>query len=155
MDRFIDKILEARYRVDELIGIGGMANVYKGYDITEDRIVAIKVLKEEFLSDSELVRRFKNEGKAIAVLAHTNIVKVFDVIFDAQYQAIVMEYALIIYGSSTTVMKQALALRRDGMNVGWCRKPALPLPPTDVNKLQESLESLDARHFDFVLDMCR
>ncbi|MBQ7108538.1 MAG: Stk1 family PASTA domain-containing Ser/Thr kinase [Clostridia bacterium] len=92
MDRFVGKRLDGRYEIREIIGVGGMAVVYKAYDSIEDRIVAIKILKEEFASNEEFQRRFKNESKAIAVLSHPNIVKVFDVSFGDLIQYIVMEY---------------------------------------------------------------
>lgn len=92
MDRYIGKRLDGRYEIKEIIGVGGMAVVYKAYDSIEDRIVAVKILKEEFVSNEEFLRRFKNESKAIAVLSHPNIVKVFDVSFGNLIQYIVMEY---------------------------------------------------------------
>ncbi len=92
MDKFVGKRLDGRYEIREIIGVGGMAVVYKAYDSMEDRIVAIKILKEEFASNEEFQRRFKNESKAIAVLSHPNIVKVFDVSFGDLIQYIVMEY---------------------------------------------------------------
>ena len=81
MDKFVGKRLDGRYEIKEIIGVGGMAVVYKAYDNQENRIVAVKILKEEFISNEEFVRRFKNESKAIAMLSHPNIVKVFDVSF--------------------------------------------------------------------------
>ena len=69
-----------------------MAVVYKAYDNQENRTVAVKILKEEFISNEEFVRRFKNESKAIAMLSHPNIVKVYDVSFGDLIQYIVMEY---------------------------------------------------------------
>lgn len=92
MDKFIGKRLDARYEIREIIGVGGMAVVYKAYDCIDDRIVAIKILKEEFVRNSEFLNRFKNESKAIAVLSHPNIVKVMDVSFGDNFQYIVMEY---------------------------------------------------------------
>lgn len=92
MDRYIGKRLDGRYEIMELIGVGGMANVYKAHDLAEDRIVAVKILRDEFMSNEEFLRRFKNESKAIAILNHPNIVKVYDVIFNPQMQSIVMEY---------------------------------------------------------------
>lgn len=92
MDRYIGKRLDGRYEIREIIGVGGMAVVYKAYDTIETRIVAIKILKQEFVSNEEFVRRFKNESKAIAVLSHPNIVKVYDVSFGDLIQYIVMEY---------------------------------------------------------------
>ena len=69
-----------------------MAVVYKAYDNIDDRIVAVKILKDEFLASEEFRRRFKNESKAIAVLSHPNIVKVYDVSYGDKLQYIVMEY---------------------------------------------------------------
>ena len=69
-----------------------MAYVYKAYDNIEKRWVAIKILKEELAGNSDFLRRFRNESKAIAVLSHPNIVKVYDVSFGDRIQYIVMEY---------------------------------------------------------------
>ncbi len=92
MDKYIGKRLDGRYQIEEIIGVGGMAVVYKAYDNVEDRTVAIKILKDEFVSNDEFIRRFKNESKAIAILSHQNIVKVYDVSFGDLIQYIVMEY---------------------------------------------------------------
>ena len=92
MDRFVGKRLDGRYEIQEIIGVGGMAVVYKAFDNQENRIVAIKILKEEFISNEEFLRRFKNESKAIAMLSHPNIVKVYDVSFGDLIQYIVMEH---------------------------------------------------------------
>ena len=92
MENYCGKRLDGRYEIREIIGVGGMAVVYKAYDVIDDRIVAIKILKEEFLANDEFRRRFKNESKAIAVLSHPNIVKVYDVSFGDRLQYIVMEY---------------------------------------------------------------
>lgn len=92
MDKYIGKRLDGRYEIKEIIGVGGMAMVYKAYDTIDDRIVAVKILREEFLANEEFRRRFKNESKAIAVLSHPNIVKVYDVSFGDEIQYIVMEY---------------------------------------------------------------
>ena len=92
MDKYIGKILADRYEILELIGIGGMAYVYKARDKAEDRIVAVKILKDEFLANEEFIRRFRNESRAIALLSHPNIVKIYDVLFGEFVQMIVMEY---------------------------------------------------------------
>lgn len=92
MDRFLGKRLDGRYEIKEIIGVGGMSVVYKAYDNIEDKIVAVKILKEEYSANEEFIRRFRNESKAIAVLSHPNIVKVFDVSFGDLIQYIVMEY---------------------------------------------------------------
>ncbi len=92
MDASIGTRLDGRYEITELIGIGGMADVYKAIDIMEDRTVAVKILKNEFSENEEFLRRFRNESKAIAVLSHPNIVKIYDVGFSDEIQYIVMEY---------------------------------------------------------------
>ncbi len=92
MDKYIGKRLDGRYEIHELIGVGGMANVYRCTDTIDDREVAIKILKDEYLNNEEFIRRFKNESKAIAMLSHQNIVKVYDVSFGDMIQYIVMEY---------------------------------------------------------------
>ena len=92
MDKYVGKRLDGRYEIQEIIGVGGMAVVYKARDNQENRTVAVKILKEEFASNSEFIRRFKNESKAIAMLSHQNIVKVYDVSFGDLIKYIVMEY---------------------------------------------------------------
>ena len=89
MDIFCGKRLDGRYEIREIIGVGGMAVVYKAYDNIDDRIVAIKILKDEYLTNEEFKRRFKNESKAIAVLSHPNIVRVYNVSFGDRIQYIV------------------------------------------------------------------
>ncbi len=95
MDKFCGKRLDGRYEIREVIGFGGMAVVYKAYDLSMQCEVAIKILKDEYVNNDELRRRFRNEAKAITVLNHPNIVKVFDVGLGETVQYIVMEY---IYG---------------------------------------------------------
>lgn len=92
MDKYIGKKLDGRYEILELIGFGGMAVVFKAYDLLENRHVAVKILKDEYLHNEEFRRRFRNESKAIAMLSHPNIVRVFDVNFSDTVQYIVMEY---------------------------------------------------------------
>lgn len=92
MDKLIGKRLDGRYLIQSLVGVGGMANVYRGVDEKTGNAIAVKVLKEEFLDNEELVRRFKNESKAISILDHPNIVKVYDVSVTDRLQYIVMEY---------------------------------------------------------------
>ncbi len=92
MDNYTGKRLDGRYEIQEVIGVGGMAVVYKAYDNVDDRIVAVKILKDEFLANEEFRRRFKNESKAISLLSHPNIVKVYNVNYGDRLQYIVMEY---------------------------------------------------------------
>lgn len=92
MDKYLGKRLEGRYDILELIGSGGMANVYRAHDVIDDRTVAVKILRDEFIGNNEFIRRFKNESKAIALLNHPNIVRVYDVSFTNNIHSIVMEY---------------------------------------------------------------
>lgn len=92
MEKYIGKKLDGRYEITELIGVGGMAEVYKGVDVIDNKPVAIKILKKEYAENEEFLRRFRNESKAIAVLSHPNIVKIYDVGFSDKLQYIVMEY---------------------------------------------------------------
>lgn len=92
MDKYIGKKLEGRYEIMELVGFGGMAIVFKAYDLLSKRYVAVKILKDEYLQNEDFKRRFRNESKAIALLSHPNIVKVLDVNFSDSIQYIVMEY---------------------------------------------------------------
>lgn len=92
MDKFVGKRLDGRYEIEKIVGVGGMSVVYKAHDEIDDRTVAVKTLKEELLQNEEFRRRFKNESKAIAVMDHPNIVKVYDVGFGDRVQYIVEEY---------------------------------------------------------------
>lgn len=115
MDNNIGKKLDGRYELLELIGVGGMADIYKAKDITEDKIVAVKILKNEFVGSEDFIRRFRNESKAIALLSHPNIVKIFDVGFTEKLQFIVMEY---IDGITLTdyIAKQGVLKWRDAVH---------------------------------------
>ena len=89
---YIGTKLDDRYEITEQIGSGGMADVYKAVDTVENRTVAVKILKDEFSHNAEFLRRFRNESKAIAVLSHPNIVKIYDVGLTDDVKFIVMEY---------------------------------------------------------------
>ena len=91
MDQYIGKLLDNRYEILERIGIGGMAVVYKGRDHRLNRLVAIKILKEELAQDAEFRRRFHDESQAVAMLSHPNIMAVYDVSHSAELDYIVME----------------------------------------------------------------
>lgn len=92
MDKYIGKVLDGRYEILEEVGNGGMAVVYKAKDFDTGAIVAVKILREEYLDNEEFCRRFRNESRAIALLNHPNIVKIFDVCNSPSLQYIVMEY---------------------------------------------------------------
>ena len=88
----MEQLISGRYRIKSLIGTGGMANVYKAYDEESQRIVALKVLKDEHRGDLEFVRRFEREAQAVLMLSHENIVRSYDVGEDGDVSYIVLEY---------------------------------------------------------------
>ena len=83
--------LQERYEIIEQIGSGGMADVYKARCHTLNRLVAVKMLKNEFSRDENFVNRFKMEAQAAAGLSHPNIVNVFDVVDEGDSHYIIME----------------------------------------------------------------
>ena len=91
MDQYIGRLLDGRYEILEIIGTGGMAVVYKARCHRLNRLVAIKILKDEFARDEEFRRRFRAEGEAVAMLSHPNIVQVYDVSTSDSANFIVME----------------------------------------------------------------
>ena len=89
----VGAVIAGKYRIESLIGSGGMANVYKAYDEQEGRTVAIKMLKTEHREDTEFLRRFEREAKAVITLSHPNIVQSYDVGVDEKgVSFIVLEY---------------------------------------------------------------
>ena len=92
MDRIIGRVLKSRYEIVEKIGDGGMALVYRAKDTLLDRNVAIKILRPEFVSDEEFIRKFDKESKAAASLSHPSIVSVYDVGHEDDLRFIVMEF---------------------------------------------------------------
>lgn len=91
MDQYIGKMLDNRYELLELIGTGGMANVYKAKCHRLNRLVAIKILKSELAENAEFRRRFRDESLAVAQLSHANIVSIYDVSSSQGIDYIVME----------------------------------------------------------------
>jgi len=91
-ERYIGQVFDNRYRIDALIGVGGMAVVYKAVDLLMRRIVAVKILRDDISTDDASVKRFINESKAVAMLSHPNIVNIYDVSVRDNVKYIVMEY---------------------------------------------------------------
>ena len=91
MDQYIGRLLDNRYEILEVFGTGGMAVVYKARCHRLNRLVAIKILKDEFARDEEFRRRFHAEGEAVAMLGNPNIVQVYDVFSKDNANYIVME----------------------------------------------------------------
>ena len=90
-DKYIGRLLDNRYEILEVLGVGGMAIVYKARCHRLNRLVAIKILKDEYSKDEEFCRRFHAEGEAVAMLGHPNIVSVYDVSNTGAADYIVME----------------------------------------------------------------
>ncbi|AFQ45606.1 Stk1 family PASTA domain-containing Ser/Thr kinase [Desulfosporosinus meridiei] len=88
----MSKIFGGRYEVLERIGAGGMAIVYKAKDLLLNRVVTIKVLREQFVTDEDFIRRFRREAQSAASLSHPNIVSIYDVGKDGDTEYIVMEF---------------------------------------------------------------
>ena len=88
----IGRLISGRYRIEAVVGTGGMAVVYRALDLQENRTVAIKVLRPEYESDMEFVRRFSREAEAAAKMSHENIVNLLDVGIEGEMRYIVMEY---------------------------------------------------------------
>ena len=91
MDPYIGKMLDNRYEILELIGRGGMANVYKAKCHRLDRLVAVKILHSDLAQNADFRRRFMDESRAVAQLSHPNIVSVYDVSCSDDIDYIVME----------------------------------------------------------------
>lgn len=90
-DKYIGKILDDRYEIIELIGSGGMANVYKALCHRLNRYDAVKIMRDKTAANTELRRRFRAESQAVAMLSHPNIVSVYDVSHNDDVEYIVME----------------------------------------------------------------
>ena len=91
MENYIGRLLDNRYEILEAIGAGGMAVVYKALDHRLNRLVAVKILKDDFSRNQEFRRRFHAESQAVAMLSHPNIVSVYDVSRTGDIDYIVME----------------------------------------------------------------
>ena len=90
--RLIGKIISRRFRVEDIIGRGGMAIVYRAFDLKTHQTVAVKVLREEYAEDPEYRERFRREGEVCRKLSHPNVVNLIDAgeVGDVSYLA--MEY---------------------------------------------------------------
>jgi serine/threonine-protein kinase len=126
----VGRVLDGRYQLIEQIGEGGMADVYRAFDLTDSREVAVKLLKKEYCESGEFLHRFRTESKAIAVLSHPNIVKIYDMNTDITNPYIVMEYI----GGQT--LREYME-NQHGQAVAW--KPA-------VHTLIQTLRALGHAH---------
>ena len=110
-ERYVGQILDNRYRIDRVIGVGGMAVVYRAEDMQMHRAVAVKILKDDVARDEVSVKRFINESKAVAMLSHPNIVNIYDVSVRTEAKYIVMEHIEGITLKSYMQKKGALDVR--------------------------------------------
>ena len=90
--QFVGATFDGRYKIERVVGIGGMAFVYEATDEQTGGKVALKLLKEKFSDDNRAVKRFINESKSLELLNHANIVKIHDISIQTKYKYIVMEY---------------------------------------------------------------
>lgn len=91
-DKLIDRIIDKRYKIESVVGVGGMSYVLRALDLTTGRDVAVKILSDEFKDDERAVKRFINESKTVSMLDHENIVKILDVVITDEFKYIVMEF---------------------------------------------------------------
>lgn len=89
----IGSVLANKYKIKSIVGIGGMAVVYKAYRITDNKVVAVKVLNDEYRRKPDYVRRFESEARAVMSLSHPNIIGLLDVGIDGDAPFIVLEFA--------------------------------------------------------------
>ncbi len=133
MNVMIGRRLNDRYKILKLIGTGGMANVYLARDMILDRDVAVKMLKADFSSDPDFLRRFQREAYSVTSLSHPNIVSSYDVGEEDSLQYIVMEYV-------------------EGETLKEYIQHHTPIKPRDVIRIMEQLASAiaHAHHFQIV-----
>lgn len=110
-ERYLGQVFDKRYRIDRIIGIGGMAVVFEAADLLMNRTVAVKMLKETINNDTQSVKRFLNESKAVSMLSHPNIVNIYDVSVKDSLKYIVMEHIRGITLKNYINRKGALNLR--------------------------------------------
>ncbi len=110
-ERYVGAVLDNRYKIEKVIGIGGMAVVFKAEDLLMRRSVAVKILKDEIAKDEQSVKRFINESKAVSMLSHPNIVNIYDVSMKNAEKYIVMEYIEGITLKNYMTRKGVLSLR--------------------------------------------
>ena len=123
------KLVGNRYEIIEKIGNGGMATVYKAMDKVLKRYVAVKILRDEFTTDDEFIKRFEVEAQSAARLAHSNIVSIYDVGVDENLYYIVME---LIQGKT---LKEIIIKERGPLPWKW-----------SINVAMQMASALDMAH---------
>ena len=109
-EKYLGQVFDNRYKITKILGVGGMAVVFEAFDTMLNRIVAIKMLKDEISNDSQSVKRFINESKAVSMLSHPNIVSIYDVSVKDNLKYIVMERVDGITLKSYMTQKGVLSL---------------------------------------------
>ncbi len=109
-EKYVGQVFDNRYKITKILGVGGMAVVFEAFDTKLNRIVAVKMLKDEIANDSQSVKRFINESKAVSMLAHPNIVSIYDVSVKDDLKYIVMERVDGITLKSYMTQKGVLSL---------------------------------------------
>ena len=110
-EKYVGLVFDNRYRIEKVIGVGGMAIVFKATDLLMRRVVAVKILKDEISADEQSVKRFINESKAVAMLSHPNIVNIYDVSVRENVKYIVMEFVEGITLKNYMKHREVLSLR--------------------------------------------
>ncbi|NLK38630.1 MAG: protein kinase [Clostridiales bacterium] len=110
-NKHIGKVFDGRYRIERIVGMGGMSVVFEAWDLLMKRKVAVKLLRDEINNDAQSVKRFINESKAVAMLSHPNIVNIYDVSVKEALKFIVMEYIEGITLKSYMVKKGVLSFK--------------------------------------------
>ena len=124
MENILGTKLGDRYLIEELVGVGGMCNVYRAFDAEALRTVAVKMLRDEYAADEEYLRRFRNESRAINALSHPNIVKIYDVVLDVPNPYLVMEYVSGITLKEYIEQKKPIP-GKTAANIAWLVLTAL------------------------------
>ena len=109
-EKYVGQVFDGRYKITKILGVGGMAVVFEAFDTKLNRIVALKMLKDEIANDSQSVKRFINESKAVSMLSHPNIVSIYDVSVKDNLKYIVMERVDGITLKSYMTQKGVLSL---------------------------------------------
>ena len=112
----VGEVISGRYELEELVGSGGMSNVFRAHDRLLERTVALKILHEQFTRDEDYVERFRREARAVAQLSHPNIVTVIDRGEQDGRQYIVFEY---VDGQNLKAAVGARAARRPARRSDW------------------------------------
>lgn len=110
-EKYVGRVFDNRYHIEKVIGVGGMAIVFKATDLLMRRVVAVKILKDEISADEQSVKRFINESKAVAMLSHPNIVNIYDVSVRENVKYIVMEFIEGITLKNYMKHREVLGLR--------------------------------------------